>query len=82
MHMILSYPTGRHVEAILLSATGGRMRLVVRGQEETIELSRIGYEWISDFGYPVEIQSIVTDDPVGTAHIWSEALPRVAGAAS
>jgi len=82
MHMILCYPTGRYTDAILLSATRDRMRVIVQGQEDTLELCQIGTQWISDSGSSVEIQSLFTDDPGVAARIWSEPLPRVATAAS
>jgi hypothetical protein len=82
MHMILCDPAGRYAEAILLSATRDRMRVIVQGQEDTMEVCQIGTQWISDSGSPMEIQSLFTEDPKAAARIWSDAIPRAAGAAS
>lgn len=81
MYMLLSYPTGRFTDAILLSATPERMRFVVRDQDDTLELCRIGAHWISDAGSPVEIHSLVAGNPAAVSSIWTEQRPRAAGAA-
>jgi hypothetical protein len=81
MHIILRYPTRRRVEAILLSATTDRMRIVIKNQDDAIELRLVGSQWVSDRGSAVEIDSIMTDDPNAVAQIWSDARPRVSGAA-
>jgi len=82
MYMILCYPSGRYTDAVLLSATPERMRVVVQDQEDTLELCRIGAQWFSEGGSPIEIQSIIADSPAAAASICSEARPRAAGAAS
>jgi len=72
MYMILRYGTGRLVEAVLLHATRERMKVAVRGQEDTVQFSLIGDLWISDDGSEIEIESIVNYDPANTAKILSE----------
>ena len=80
MYMILSYPTGRYTDAILLSATPARMRVVVKGQDDTLELCRIGTQWISDSGSPVEIESLLAGDTEVAARIWPETRSHAVGA--
>jgi hypothetical protein len=80
MHIILRYPTRRRVEAILLSATTDRMRVVVKNQNDTLELRLVGSQWLSDRGSTVEVESLMTDDPNAVAQIWQDARPRVSAA--
>lgn len=82
MYMILRYATGRRVEAVLLCATRERMKVIVRDQEDTLELNLIGTQWLSECGSPVEIESIVAGNTENEP-VWSEAMrPRVAYAFS
>jgi hypothetical protein len=59
MQMFLLYQTGRRVEAVLLAAGGGRMRLAARDAGDTIELSLLFGQWVSETGIPVEIESLI-----------------------
>lgn len=79
MHIILRYPTLQRVEAILLSATTDRLRVVVKNDDDTLELHCINDQWFSDQGAPVEIDSLMTDDPNAVVRIWHE-VRRYAGA--
>lgn len=76
MHLILSYATGRRSEGILLAAGPGRMRIVVRRLNETIELHQEEGKWLSDDGEPVEIESWVSDGCTGIADLLSRFVPR------
>jgi hypothetical protein len=60
MYMILRYVTGRRAEGILLAASSGRMRLVVRKLNDTLELRLIDGTWLTDRNEPVEIESLVS----------------------
>ncbi|MBZ5728969.1 MAG: hypothetical protein LAP87_28825 [Acidobacteriia bacterium] len=68
MQMILLYPDGRRVEAVMLAASQGRMRVVVRNQRDAVELFRMGDHWISDRGDAVELEALVDDRGNG----WSD----------
>ena len=81
MHIILRYPTRRRVDAILLSATTDRMRVVVSNQNDTLELRLVGGQWLSDRGSAVEIEALMTDDSNAAVRIWRETRPRVSHAA-
>lgn len=76
MHVILRLTTRECVEAILLSATADRMRVVMRNLADTLDLQLVDGQWVSDRGSPVEIESLITDDPHAVARIWHEARPR------
>ena len=81
MHITFRYQTLRRVEAILLSASTDRMRFVARDENDTNELHFVGGQWFSEEGYPVEIESLVTDDPKAVVQIWREARALTCGAA-
>ena len=74
MYMILRYSTGRRVDAILLGAARERMTVVIPDQEDTLEFSLVGNQWISEDGSTVEIESVVTDDPSAVGRIWSNEM--------
>lgn len=76
MHLILSYATGRRAEGILLAVSPGRMRIVVKRLNDTIELRQDEGQWFSDDGEPVEIESWISDGCTGTAGLFSRFVPR------
>jgi hypothetical protein len=76
MHMILSYETGKRTEGILLAVSPGRMRVVVRERNDTVELSLIGDRWISEDGDHVEIESLIADGETGMAAFYSQVVPQ------
>jgi hypothetical protein len=57
--MILCYPTGRRVDGVLLATGRDRMRLAVRGRNETIELRLEQGRWTSEDGVQVELESVI-----------------------
>jgi hypothetical protein len=61
MHMIIRYPTGRRAEALLLSASENRMRIVLRRLNETREVRLISGHWTDESGDQIEIEAIVPD---------------------
>jgi hypothetical protein len=80
MSIVLRYATRRRVDAILLAASAERMRVVVRNQNDTLELHRVGSRWFSDRGSAVEIESIVAGDPAAVARVWSGTRTQVSRA--
>ena len=83
MHLILRYPKSRRIiHALLLAATAGRMRVVVKHLKDTVEFRLVDGQWISNRGCTVEIESITTDDPGAVTVVWRETRRLVAGAAS
>ena len=61
MHMILRYPNGKRVEALLLCREPDRMRIMVHGRNDTLELALIRERWVDDDGEKVSIEAMVTD---------------------
>jgi len=75
MLMILCYPTGRRVDGVLLATGRDRMRVAVRGRNETIELRLEEGRWTSDEGVRVELESVIWDGATAIPQSWAEA-PR------
>jgi hypothetical protein len=76
MLIILRFPALHRVEALLLSASPNRLRVVARDLSDTLELHRVGTQWFSDRGSPVEIESLLTNNPDAVSRFWHEARPR------
>jgi hypothetical protein len=58
MHMIVKFQNGIRAEALLLAGGRDRMRLIVSGQADAIELSKADGYWYTEAGEPVEIEAI------------------------
>jgi hypothetical protein len=76
MHVILKYQTGRRTEGILLAASPGRMRIVVRRRTDTLEVRLIEGCWFCDDGEPIEVESWISDGCAGVAGLFSGLVPR------
>jgi len=65
MHLILRYPNGRRVDALLLMRTDTLMRVILRGQNETLELKKVKGSWVAEDQQRVAIEAILTDPHQG-----------------
>ena len=54
--MTIKFWNGRRTDAVLLGWTGDRMRVIARGDDETLEVSRIRGAWVTEDCEPVSIQ--------------------------
>jgi hypothetical protein len=54
MYMIMRYPVGVIVEALVLAEGKNRMRVAAAGFPDTIELERSGAQWFTETQQPVE----------------------------
>ena len=59
MHILLIYPGGRQQGALLLARTRERMRVMMPGQADAVELRRIEGTWMGESGAAVEIGAIM-----------------------
>ena len=73
MHTLLSFSDGRRVDALLLSASADRLRVVIPGRGDTVEFRLVEGRWISDRGVPVEIGALLLGDSMSAARF----LPQV-----
>jgi hypothetical protein len=77
MYLILRYHDDSRVDAILLAANRGRMRVVIRGCDDTVEFRNKNKNWVAADGSAVEIESVSG----GMPNLANFHLPRVAHAA-
>jgi hypothetical protein len=68
MHLILRYPNGKRVDALLLTVGPESMRAAVRERNETLEFQRIGDYWLGEKGERVAIEAMIAAE--------TEAAPR------
>ena len=80
MYTLLIYRGGRQVEALLLSASADRLRLVIPGRAETAELQLIEGRWMTESGAGVEVGALIADHTVRANAILTNARPRVRAA--
>ena len=59
MHLILYYPNGRRVEALLLTIGPESVRAVVRERNETLEFQRIGDYLLGESGERIAIDAMI-----------------------
>lgn len=60
MYLLIQYPAGVVVEAMVLAKKRTRMRIVARGFADTIELKRSGSSWVIDGGQQVELEFLLS----------------------
>jgi hypothetical protein len=58
MYLLMSYPVGVTMEAVILAKGRNRMRVVVAGLPDTVELKRSGAAWMAD-GEPVQFDFLM-----------------------
>ena len=71
MHLILIYPGGRNMDALLVSATQDLMRVVIRGRGDTSEFKLMEGRWTSESGVPVELGAMLADATTDLSQIHS-----------
>jgi hypothetical protein len=77
MYTLLIYPGGSQVDALLLSASADRLRLVIRGRADTVELQRIDGRWVSESGVTVEVGALIANSAVCANLGRDQARPMV-----
>jgi hypothetical protein len=78
--MVMVYPSGQRVDAIVLAAGNGRMRVAMRDHTDAVELRMVDGQWMDEQGL-VEVEAITTDARNGANQFFGELLPRTRGAA-
>ena len=61
MYMLIRYPVGIIVEAVVLAKGRDRMRVAVAGFPDTIELRRSGPQWLTPNREPIEFEFLMPD---------------------
>jgi hypothetical protein len=80
MYTVIVFPGGRQVDALLLSASPERLRVVIPGRADTAEFQLIEGRWTSESGVPVELGALIAEDSVDAARVLANARPRALSA--
>lgn len=80
MYLLIRYPVGIIVEAVVLATGKNRMRIAASGLPDTIELRRAGSQWFTTGHQPVEFDFILSNTNRGE-RVCSSELAEVARAA-
>ena len=65
MYMLIRYPAGIIVEAVVLAKNRDSIRVAAAGFPDAIELRRSGTEWFTAAREPVEFDFLMSDSPMG-----------------
>jgi hypothetical protein len=61
MYLLVRYPVGIILEAMVLAKGRNRLRIVVAGFPDTIELKRSGSQWFTASHQAVEFEFLLSD---------------------
>ena len=80
MHLIISKPGGKPLEALVLAVGENRLRAVVAGSTDVVELHRNYGQWSSDLG-EVQVEAMIVNDRIDINLFRAEFCPeeRAAG---
>lgn len=65
MYLLIRYPVGIIVEAVVLAQGRNRMRVAAAGFPDAIELKRSGPQWLTEANQPVEFDFWMSTDHPG-----------------
>jgi hypothetical protein len=84
MYLLIRYPVGIIVEAVVLAKGRNRMRVAAAGFPDTIELRRSGPQWFTETSQPVEFDFLMSNAHAGETVSSSgpAGVARAAGAAA
>jgi hypothetical protein len=71
---------GRHVDALLLSSSAERLRVVMPGGKDTAEFRLIEGRWTSENGVHVEVGAILAGDEADARQVLSKPVGRAQAA--
>ena len=82
MYMLIRYPIGIIVEAVVLAKGKNRIRAAAAGFPDVIELKRSGPQWFTATGQPVDFDFLMFDAHTGVDVSFSKPVSATAVAAS
>ena len=80
MYTVIILPGGRQVDALLLSASTDRLRVVMPGRGDTAEFQLIEGRWTSESGGRVELGAILSEGSADVQRVLANARPRTLSA--
>ena len=75
MYAVMVFPGGRQVDALLLSASPERLRVMIPGRKDTTEIRLIEGLWMLESGERVELGAILAEDAADAGRVWADARP-------
>jgi hypothetical protein len=81
MYLLIRYPAGVIVEALVLGKGKNRMRAAVAGFSDTIELRRSGSQWFTETSEPIEFDFLMSN-AYASENVWPVRAARAIGAAA
>ena len=75
MHLIISEPNSKPCEAMVLAVGENRLRLVVAGHTDVLELRRNHGKWSSDQG-EIEVEAMCVDDGIDINRFHADLCPE------
>lgn len=75
MHLIITKSNKKRVEALVLAVGENRLRAVVAGHNDVVELRRAYGQWTSDLG-DVEIEAMTADNRIDLTNFHAELFPN------
>jgi hypothetical protein len=76
MRMLIRYERGIEVEAVLLAASREQMRVVISGQRDATELTRLEDGWRVESGQLVEIEALIPVAGTDCSDFCSDVYPQ------
>jgi hypothetical protein len=80
MYTLIVLGGGRQVDALLLSASAERLRVVMPGRSDTAEFRLIDGRWTSESGAHVEVGAILAGDVADVRRVLGNAQVRTRAA--
>jgi len=78
MYSLIGFSNAVIAEALVLKITKNRIRVVVAGLDDAIQLRRVGQQWFSETGEPVTFEFLAADTPEWTAPAENPMTSRAA----
>jgi len=76
MYTLMVLGGGRQVDALLLSASAERLRVVMPGRSDTAEFRLVEGQWTSESGERVEVGAILAADMADARRVLGNAKAR------
>lgn len=76
MYILIILGSGRQVDALLLSASAERMRVVIPGRADTTEFRLVEGQWTSESGGQVEVGAILAGNVADARRVLGNAQGR------
>jgi hypothetical protein len=81
-YMLIRYPIGIIVEAVVLAKGRNRMRVAAAGFSDALELRRSGRQWFAPASQPVDFDFLMPSAQSGAKASFTQPIPATRASAS